>query len=424
MLNLNIYGIKDLEYWANRVEETARGLGINFYPQEFEIIDYKTMLERKTYAGMLSFYPHWSSGKRYEISSTFYRLGLEYLPYELVIATNPCLACLMDSNDLAMQILTQSHVYGHNNFFKINKYFKQFVKPDLTLDFFRSSAEKIRSYENDPSIGPQAVRRCIDAAHGLRWQCVHFDLLSFLRDNSPRHIAEWERFIINTTLRAFDSLMRPHMLTMGKNEGWATYCHYKIMNALRLPQELRGAFARHHSKVVRLPDKPTAYNHYLVNFAIWNDIEKKYSSSKPIPRELLKIVKEGDDANFIEEHLSEEVAEEVGLFLYGEKEGNIVAKDEDFGELKTKLVERVRNSGPGGIPVISVKDADVEGGRQLLLKHEFDGRHLEPEHTAKTLEYVHYFWGHPVILETVTYRRRLPYLYEYDGSVHRKHRRK
>jgi stage V sporulation protein R len=425
MFNLYNYSVKDLEQWSERIEEVATNLGIKFYPQEFEIIDYRTMLEMSTYAGMLSFYPHWSSGKRYEVKSTFYQLGLEYLPYELVIASNPCLAYLMNTNDLAMQILTMAHVYGHNNFSRINKYFREFVKPNFVLDFFKSSAERIRSYENNPSIGYQGVRRCIDAAHSLRWQCVHFDLLSFLRDNSPRNLKDWEKDIINITITTFNYIFRPHMLTIGMNEGWATYCHYRIINNLRLPLELRGVCARHHSKVVRIPDNPLSYNHYLINFAIWNEIEEKFSgSSKKIPREMFNIVKLYDDVSFLKEFLTEKVVYEVGLFSYSERMGNLIVEGKNFFNIKNRLIETVRNSGPDGIPFIAVVGVDDKNNKQLHLRHNFNFRHLEPVNTYRTLEYIYYFWGHPILLETKTYRRHLPYFYEYDGIRHRQYRKK
>lgn len=449
MGNLYSYSLKDLEYWADRIERVAMDFGIDFYPQEFELVDHKTMLERQTYLGMLSFYPNWSSGKTHEIKSIFYELGLDYLPYELVVATNPTLACLMVSNDLAMQILTEAHVYGHNNFFKNNIYFKQFVNPELVPVFFKSSSEMIRSYEGCPDIGPQAVRKCIDAAHGLRWQCVNFDLLSFLRDNSPRGISDWEKFIINVILRAFNYLIRTQLSTIGMNEGWATYCHYKIVNALNLPQELRGAFARHHSKVVRLPDSPTAYNHYLVNFSVWNNLEKNYQPSTksnadtgqtiivPISSQLIEIMKTENDVEFLKKYLTREVAIEVGLFSSREREGNIVVdrvvadtksrgdrSREDFEDIKSKLIETIKNSGVAGIPIISVADVNHKAEKILYLKHEFNGSYLDPEYTSKTLEYVHYFWGYPVVLETVTYKRRLPYVYEYDGRKHTSYRKR
>jgi len=451
MSDINKYNLEDLRYWSDLIEKTARAMGINFYPQEFEIIDNKTMLARKIYAGMLSFYPNISSGRRYEIDSISYELGMEYLPYEMVVAANPCLAVLRDDNDLAMQILTMAHVYGHNNFFKNNIYFKRYAKPSLVMDFFHSSAERIRSYESNPSIGPTAVRICIEAAHGLRWQCAEVlpksdpfdlskpdankDLLAFLRDNSQRHIADWEKYIINTVITAFNYLAKPNLKTMGMNEGWATYCHYKIMNALKLPPDLRGAFARHHSKVVRLPDNPTSYNHYLVNFTIWNNIEKSMLSGEnlsvdqrimPIPKKLFDIMKRGDDISFLQEYLTKETAKELGLFSHRIAENHIVAdrviegeeEDINFEEIKSNLIEKIEDSGFGGIPVITVSSISPGENNRLYLKHAFNGRYLEPEYASKTLEYIYYFWGRPVVLETRSHAERLPYIYEYDGKAH------
>lgn len=433
MTGLYGYNLGDLEKWAERIEEKAKFLGLDYYPQEFEVIDNQTMLDRKTYVGMLSFYPHWSSGKRHEINTVLYQQGLQYLPYELVVATNPCLACLRNDNDLAMQILTMAHVYGHNNFFKNNTHFQGTIRHERVFELFRSSADQLRSFQQNPSIGPLAVRKCLDSAHAIMWQPK---ILEFIRDNSPRELADWEKYIINTVLSIFDYLFRPGLKTIGMNEGWATYCHYKIVRALGLPQELRGAFAGHHSKVVRLPDNPRQYNHYLVNFVIWNSLEQNFQSSvetkdRPIPSELFEIMKEGNDATFLEKHLTLELAKELGLFLYeDEKEGDRITralnypgptqeKNQSFRMIKEKIIESL---GFNQIPRIVIKDPNHEGHRYLYLQHEFDGRYLEPNSVPKTLEYIYYFWPRQIMLATKTYNRSLPFIYEFDGTRHRAYR--
>ncbi len=452
MGDIRQYGLADLKFWSEKIEKIAVSLGLDYYPQEFEVIDYMTMLERMTYSGMLSFYPTWSAGKNYELNSLLYRTGLQYLPYELVVATNPCLACLLNSNDLAMQILTMSHVYGHNNFFKNNIYFKEAVETEKVTDFFSTVSEKIRGYENDPSIGPAAVRKCVDAAQSLRWQCPEIqntgnekgdNLLKYLRDNSPRDIKPWEKYIIDTVITAFDYVYRPNLITLGMNEGWATYCHYKIMYALKLSPELRFAFARHHSKVVRLPDNPTDMNPYLINFMLWNKIEKKFREEKstpsdssvlePILPELKEIMRSENDAGFIDKYLDESLARELGLFVFQEKgqamvavntmnnEASSIKEGDNFRQIKHKII---RNLAFNQIPVIKVSDRNYEGKGFLYLKHIFEGRHLEWEFSKHTLEHINYFWQNRVMIETRTFNRHLPFIFQYDGQRHTQFRRR
>ena len=112
------YSISDLEKWNEKIEKIVGEVGLNCYPQEYEIIGYKEMLGYEAYVGMPSRYPHWSFGKAYEKNRTLYKYNLTGLPYEMVINSDPCLAYLMRENTLLLQILTMAHVYGHNDFFK------------------------------------------------------------------------------------------------------------------------------------------------------------------------------------------------------------------------------------------------------------------------------------------------------------------
>jgi stage V sporulation protein R len=143
------YNINDLEKWNEQIEVTAKNLGLDFYNQEFEIIGYEDMLAYEAYVGMPSRYPHWSFGKSYERNRTLYKYNLTGLPYEMVINSDPCLAYLMKENTLLLQILTIAHVYGHNDFFKNNRLFKEGTQADYTFEMFKSHADRIRSYIND-----------------------------------------------------------------------------------------------------------------------------------------------------------------------------------------------------------------------------------------------------------------------------------
>ena len=66
------YSLNDLKKWNEVIEDKARELGLNFYPQEFEIIGYNDMISYEAYVGMPSRYPHWSFGKSYEKTKTLY----------------------------------------------------------------------------------------------------------------------------------------------------------------------------------------------------------------------------------------------------------------------------------------------------------------------------------------------------------------
>ena len=157
----------DLERWDERIRERVEAYGLDVYPQEFEVCDQDAMLGYMAYHGMPSHYPHWSYGKAYEQTKTLYGYGVQGLPYEMVINSDPCLAYLMRDNSLCLQVLTIAHVYGHNDFFKNNFGFKEGTRAGDTISAFKRRAERVRTYIEDPSIGPDLVEAFLDAAHAL-----------------------------------------------------------------------------------------------------------------------------------------------------------------------------------------------------------------------------------------------------------------
>ena len=64
--------LEELQDWDKRIFEIAKSLGLNCFPQEFEICDHFEMLGYMSYSGMPSRYPHWSFGKSYEREKTMY----------------------------------------------------------------------------------------------------------------------------------------------------------------------------------------------------------------------------------------------------------------------------------------------------------------------------------------------------------------
>src|SRR5499425_233904 len=164
------FTIEDLQNWNDRIVQLVQDFGLDPYPQEFEICDHEQMLAYMVYSGMPSHYPHWSYGKNFEKLKTLYDYGVSGLPYEMVINSSPAIAYLMRDNSLLLQILTIAHVYGHNDFFKNNFTFRS-TRAEYTISSFKSHAQRLRAYIEDPSIGLDRVELILDAAHALALQC-------------------------------------------------------------------------------------------------------------------------------------------------------------------------------------------------------------------------------------------------------------
>lgn len=452
------YTIDDLERWNERIVRLVEQFGLDPFPQEFEMCDHEDMLSYMVYSGMPSHYPHWSYGKNFEKLKTLYDYGVSGLPYEMVINANPSIAYLMRDNSLALQVLTIAHVYGHNDFFKNNFTFKS-THAQYTIESFKSHANRVRHYLEDPSIGLEKVEDILDAAHALSLQCrrnlairkpspseeqdmkaeqslpvadpfssIHRrrehiepdlkkvplfpdeDLLVFVRDHNPL-LAEWEKDLL-TIVHEEAQYFVPQMETKIMNEGWASFWHKRILEALELPQSLHLEFIVRHTQVLR--PSPGGLNPYHVGMKIWEDIEKRWTNpsaeeikefgprKKSAMEKLFEVREVERDTSFLRRYLTEDLIRELNLFEYNSR-GNDqvvtrVADQDNWRQIKDTLIQNV---GTGSIPVIKVQDCDYKHHRVLLLKHEHDGRDLQLDYAEKTLQYLQQLWGHDVVMETV-----------------------
>ena len=433
------YVLKDLIEWNEVIESKAKELGLNFYPQEFEIIGFNEMLGYEAYVGMPSRYPHWSFGKSYEKNKTLYSFDLTGLPYEMVINSNPCLAYLMRENTLPLQILTMAHVYGHNDFFKNNRLFKEGTRAKLALEMFKLDGEIIREYINAPGIGYEKVERILDAAHAIRYNIgrvigrkemtdeeirknriedykkaienksiLDMDMVieEPILDKIPLEpyddvvgfiikygkLEEWEKDIVRIVKRETEYFM-PQIETKTMNEGWASYWHYNILKSLDLPEGLHFEFLKRHNDVVA----PIlgGLNPYYVGFKMFEDIERRYGKDK-----IFEVRSMERDASFIRRYLTQELCEELNLFQYGKKSFDYVIEevsDEDgWKEIRDNLAF---TAGLGSIPYIRVIDLNTRD-LTLTLEHVYDGRELEATYAKETLKYVQQLWGYKVRLLT------------------------
>lgn len=435
------YSINDLKAWNEKIEALAKKLGLDFYPQEYEIIGFNEMISYEAYVGMPSKYPHWSYGKAYEKTKTLYSLNLTGLPYEMVINSDPCLAYLMRENTLLLQILTMAHVYGHNDFFKNNRLFKEGTVAKNALSMFKLDGDRIRNYINTPGIGYEKVERILDAAHAIRYQISRVvgrkektdeeikksimteyerklenrndinsneeievpnfdkvplepydDVVEFIIDHG--NLKEWEKDILKIVKRETEYFM-PQIETKTMNEGWASFWHYTILNELKLPEGLHFEFLKRHNDVVA----PIlgGLNPYYLGFKIFQDIDKRYGRDKIFEVRALE-----RDASFIRRYLTRELCEELNLFQYGKRSFDYVieevADEVGWEEIRDNLAF---TSGIGSIPYIRVVDLNRKDNA-LTLEHVFDGRELEMVYAKETIKYIQKLWGGKVSLISKT----------------------
>ena len=445
------YTINELEKWDERIKEIVEAFGLDPFPQIFELCDHNRMIGYMSYSGMPARYPHWSFGKHYEKQKTLYDYGVAGLPYEMVINSDPCLAYLMSDNSLLLQILTMAHVYAHNDFFKNNFMFRQ-TNAEYTLEKFKTRADRLRRYIDDPNIGFLKVEEFLDAAHGLAMNCNRFkvinnqpvekqedldiqngeppengdwNLLLFIRDNN-RMLTEWEKDLLNI-VHEETLYFIPQIETKILNEGWAVYWHRKILEKLDLPQDLHMEFLVRHNQVVR--PIPRSLNPYHIGFKLMEDIEKRWNdrsecernTDKPNDmngRQKIFQVRETDrDESFIRQYLTRELMEEMDLYQH-ETTGNErvvtkVASEQDWMDVRNTIIQNV---GLNSIPVVKVWDDNHFGLGNLLLIHEFGGRELDWDYTEHTLKFVRHLWQKPVILESVQNSKKVHMTYDTEDK--------
>ncbi|WP_372722554.1 SpoVR family protein [Immundisolibacter sp.] len=445
--------------------------GLECFPQVFEICDEEQMLGYMAYHGMPAHYPHWSFGKSFEKLKTLYGYGVSGLPYEMVINSNESIAYLMRNNSLCLQILTIAHVYGHNDFFRNNTTF-QATHPELTLSNFKSRADRVRRYAEDPAIGADKVEAVLDAAHALSFNCRHNagvrklspaeqreraiesarpprdphqdihptqdapepnlrriplepepDILLFIRDHNP-YLTTWERDLL-TIVHEEAQYFIPQIETKIMNEGWASFWHHRIVSSLDLPADLQMEFMVHHSQVVR--PHPGSINPYYLGFRTWHDILRRCEQPTPEEREryggptddmatLFRIREVDRDASFLRQFLSGRLMREMDMYEFGPEDDQYVvqrvADEDNWQQVRDTLINGV---GMSGFPVIHIDDADYDGARKLHLSHAYDGRELELGQAEKTLAYLHRLWGREVVLETTLQDKPTRLRYDQDG---------
>lgn len=441
--------LAQLERSIRQIEGVARALGLDPFPTRFEVVPAHIMYEFGAY-GLPGRFSHWTHGKAYHQMKTRYDYGLSKI-YELVINSNPCYGFLLETNTLLQNKLVAAHVIAHSDFFKHNAYFRPTSRE--MLESVSLNADRIRKYEFDH--GSVEVEKFLDAVLAIQ---EHVDPHPYIRkagkkeqDRSPRgevetpyddlwekpkpgkkaraarvktppepekdlllfilqqapDLEEWQRDVISI-VRSEMLYFLPQMQTKIMNEGWASYWHARIMRELELDDEEYTEFARLHASI--LTPARMHFNPYLVGMRIFEDLERRGGERG---KELLFEVREMEsDLSFIRNYLTEELVEELDLFVYQLEGQQWTITGKEWEKVRDTMVAGMVNSG---FPYIVVEDGDYRGNRELFLRHAYDGQELDLDYSEKALRHVYTLWGRPVHLETVVEGRKI--VLSYDGRT-------
>jgi stage V sporulation protein R len=322
--------LKRLVQFDEKIQEIGREFGLDFFPQEFDVISSQKMREIMAYRFPVNF-SHWSFGRDYEIEKTKYEYGFG-VPYEVVLNSNPSRAYLMRTNPFPVQVMVMAHVYAHNDFMKNNSHFKP-TRRDI-LPSASEAATRFQQYEK--KFGLEPVERLIDAGLSIevdtdpdlfirqeteeqkrerlskplsapeapgpyddlvprkkveRPSAEEYDrktppeperdILLYIINHSPKPLKEWEKDILSV-IRDQSQYFMPQRRTKIMNEGWATFWHMRIMDRLfkegLLKDDEHGYYNLYNARVLAV--NPRTINPYVVGLKIYEDIMDRWNKGR------------------------------------------------------------------------------------------------------------------------------------------------
>jgi len=307
-------------------------LGLETYPNQFEIISSEQMLDAYSLIGLPISYNHWKFGKDFVMNQNNYKKGRMGLAYELVINSNPCISYNMEDNTTCLMVLVLAHAaYGHNHFFKNNYLFKQWTQADAIIDYMVFAKNFVAQCEE--KYGFDEVEAVLDSCHALMnygvdkyqkprrispdeekerlkkkleddqiflddiWRTLpkeraekerkkrfpeqpEENILYFIEKNSPK-LKGWQRELVRI-VRKTAQYFYPQGQSKVANEGCATFTHYEIVNKMHeegyLGDDFMLEFFHHHSNVIYQPGFDSQHysglNPYTLGFNIFTDLKR------------------------------------------------------------------------------------------------------------------------------------------------------
>ncbi len=319
--------------WKEIERIAVRDLKVTWYTPQIEVITAEQMIDAYASTGLPMMYKHWSFGKEFLSNDHAYKKGEMGLAYEIVINSAPCIAYLMEENNMTMQTLVMAHAsVGHSAVFKNNIMFKQFTDATGIVDYLMFAKNYISKCEE--KYGMDQVESFLDSCHALMdygvdrykvnrhisvvseetkalqrfddklknfdpiWDKVvpkkdqnekakfkfpqekEDNILYFIEKYAP-DLPSWKRELIRI-VRKISQYFYPQAITKVLNEGYATFTHYYIMTKLNeeglIDEGTMLEFYKSHSGVTYQPDFDKRYfsgmNPYALGFAIFMDIKR------------------------------------------------------------------------------------------------------------------------------------------------------
>lgn len=442
------------------IEVMARKKGLDFFPTVFEFVSKDIMLEACSY-GLPVRSRHWSYGRSYDHQKIYGEMGLSKV-YEIVFNNDPSYAFLLNTNPDIINIMVGAHVFGHVHFFKHNVMFQGSDRKMI----YRAAERAARVDEYIEQHGIDKVEHLMDIGFALdshidwhkgvyrdryppkkvveeKINRKEFDDLLNIKHNNKRSLAQrvvggklpprpekdllwffinyapledWEKDILSI-IREESYYFYPIVTTKIANEGFASFWHAELMFEYEgITEGEYIDFCQCHSSVVSPGSSPYNINPYYLGFKVFTDIRERwdrlYESGESDINGIQKVIEVAaieDDASFLRNYLTKDLANKLGLFNFGYKLHREPGLDEDdlgpeFGEVEfkdrdlDKIIENITGHTLNyGAPHITIDEVD---GDTLHLSHRDQEGPLDEKYTEKTMGYIYELWGNQVLLNT------------------------
>ncbi|MEE4376672.1 MAG: SpoVR family protein [Candidatus Competibacteraceae bacterium] len=468
-----------LERYDREIGRIAADFGLDTYPNQIEIITAEQMMDAYSSVGMPIGYHHWSYGKQFLQVEQDYKRGQMGLAYEIVINSDPCIAYLMEENTMAMQALVIAHAnYGHNSLFKGNYLFRTWTSADAIIDYLVFARNYIAECEE--RYGAEEVELLLDSCHTLMnygvdrykrpsplsieeekrrqhereeylqfqindlWRTIpskenlagaaqysqrfpeepQENLLYFIEKNAPL-LEPWQREVVRI-VRKIAQYFYPQRQTQVMNEGWATFWHYTLLNALYdqgfVTDGFMIEFLQSHTSVVYQPTFDSPYysgmNPYALGFAMMSDIRRICEQPTAEDRYWFPDIAGGDwlkvmdfamrnfkDESFVAQFLSPKIIRDFKLFTVLDDDTDekleIAAIHDDTGYRYVRQALADQYNLGSREPNIQIYNVDHRGDRSLTLLHTRYNRKPLSDNTYEVLKHLHRLWGFTVRLEAI-----------------------
>ena len=410
------------------------------------------------------------SAKHFVESERSYQRGYMGLAYEIVINSNPCIAYLMEENTMTMQALVVAHAcYGHNSFFKNNYLYRTWTDASSIIDYLVFAKQYLSQCEERH--GVEEVEKVLDSCHALMnhgvdrykrphpvspeeerrrqreraeyiqrnlndlWRTVpraremserddeqfpkdpQENLLYFIEKNAPL-LEPWQREIVRI-VRKIAQYFYPQRQTQVMNEGWATFWHYTLLNALYdegkvtdgvhdgvpdvahrrdLSTGLRQSVLPRHQSRMRSATRCTRICGGSARHPTDEDREWfRDFAGAPWLEVLDHAMRNFKDESFILQFLSPKVMRDLRLFGVvdddEESELEIAAIHDASGYRRVRELLASQYNLSEREPNIQIVAADIRGDRSLTLRHTQHQRRTLNDGTDEVLKHMHRLVG-------------------------------